>query len=54
MIKRIYFLILAVVIAVLSYYLSSLSQTPLFSYGVSFIGFFVATILMFVVILELE
>ncbi len=52
--KRLYFLFLAIVIAILSYYLTSLSTTPLFSYGVSFIGFFVATILMFVVILELE
>ena len=46
MIKRLYFLFLAIVIAVLSYYLSSLSQTPLFSYGVSFIGFNIATVIL--------
>lgn len=54
MIKRLYFLLLAIVIAVSSYYLASLSQTPLFSYGVSFIGFTVAALLMFVATLKLE
>lgn len=51
MIKAVWFIALAVVIANVSYYLTTLSQTPLFSYGVSFIGYFAASVLLSVAIL---
>lgn len=51
MLKTVWFIALAVVIAVLSYYLTTLSQTPIFGYGVSFIGYFTASVLLSVAIL---
>lgn len=51
MIKTVWFISLAVVIATVSYYLTTLSQTPVFSYGVSFIGYFAASVLLSVAIL---
>lgn len=51
MIKTVWFIALAVVIAIASYHLTTLSQTPFFSYGVSFIGYFAASVLLSVAIL---
>jgi hypothetical protein len=51
MLKTIWFIALAVVIAIASYHLTTLSQIPLFSYGVSFIGYFTASVLLSVAIL---
>ena len=52
MLKSLWFILLAVVLTIISYYLTTLSQIPLFSYGLAFIGYFTATVLLLVAVFE--
>lgn len=52
MFRSLWFILLAALLAIVSYYLTTLSQTPLFSYGVAFIGYFTATVLLLVAVFE--
>jgi len=46
--RQIFFLVLAAVIAALTFGLTTLAQNPFFSYGVAFIGYTVASCLVLV------
>lgn len=48
--RQVFFLFLAVVIAALSFGLTTLAQNPFFSYGVAFIGYTVAACLVLVLV----
>lgn len=52
MLKSLWFILLATMLTIVSYYLTTLNQTPLFSYGVAFIGYFTATVLLLVAVFE--
>lgn len=52
MFKSLWFILLAALLTVVSYHLTTHSQTPFFSYGVAFIGYFTATVLLLVAIFE--
>ena len=54
MLKTIWFIFLAALLTIVSYYLTTLSQTPFFSFGVAFIGYFTASILLMVAVLGKE
>ena len=46
--RQVFFLLLAVVLTALTFGLTTLAQNPFFSYGVSFIGYTVASCLVLV------
>ncbi len=52
MLKSLWFILLAALLTIVSYYLTTLSQNPFFSYGVAFIGYFTATVVLLVAIFE--
>ncbi len=52
MLKSLWFILLAALLAIVSYYLTTHSQNPFFSYGVAFIGYFTATVVLLVAIFE--
>ncbi len=54
MFRSLWFILLAALLTIVSYYLTTLSQNPFFSYGVAFIGYFVATVLLLVTVLGKE
>ncbi len=52
MLKSLWFILLAALLTIVSYYLTTHSQNPFFSYGVAFIGYFTATVVLLVAIFE--
>jgi len=52
MFRSLYFILLALLLTIVSYLLTTLVKIPFFSYGVAFIGYFVATVLLLVAIFE--
>ena len=52
MLRSLWFILLAALLAIVSYQLTTLSQTAFFSYGVAFIGYFTASILLMVAVFE--
>lgn len=52
MLRSLWFILLALLLTIVSYYLTTLSQIPLFSYGLAFIGYFTASILLMVAVFE--
>lgn len=51
MLRSLWFILLAAMLTIVSYYLTTLVKTPFFSYGVAFIGYFAASILLMVAVL---
>ena len=54
MFRSLWFILLALLLTIVSYYLTTHSQTPLFSYGVAFIGYFTASLLLMIAVLGKE
>ena len=54
MLKTVWFILLALLLTIASYHLTTLSQNAFFSYGVAFIGYFAASILLMVAVLGKE
>lgn len=54
MLRLVWFILLAALLTIVSYYLTTLSQTALFSYGVAFIGYFAAALMLMVAVLGKE
>lgn len=52
MLRSLWFILLALLLTIVSYYLTTLSQNPLFCYGLAFIGYFTASILLMVAVFE--
>lgn len=52
MLRSLWFILLAALLTIVSYYLTTLSQIPLFCYGLAFIGYFTATVLLLVTVSE--
>lgn len=52
MLRSLWFILLALLLTIVSYYLTTHSQIPLFSYGLAFIGYFTATVLLLVAVFE--
>jgi len=52
MLKSLWFILLAAMLTIVSYHLTTLSQIPLFCYGLAFIGYFTATVLLLVAVFE--
>lgn len=52
MLRSLWFILLAMLLTIVSYHLTTLSQTPLFSYGVAFVGYSAASILLMVAVFE--
>ena len=50
MLRRLWFIFLAITLAVVSFFLTTNSQEPLFCYGVAFIGYSVASVLALVAV----
>jgi hypothetical protein len=46
MLRLVWFILLAALLTIVSYYLTTLVKIPFFSYGVAFIGYFTASILL--------
>lgn len=46
MLKSLWFILLALLLTIVSYYLTTLVKIPFFCYGVAFIGYFTASILL--------
>ena len=51
MLRLLWFILLAALITIVSYHLTTLSQTPFFYYGVAFIGYFAASLLLMIAVL---
>ena len=51
MLRLVWFILLAALLTIVSYHLTTLSQNPLFSYGVAFIGYFAASLLLMIAVL---
>ena len=51
MFRSLWFILLAALLTIVSYYLTTLSQAAFFSYGVAFIGYFAASILLMLAVL---
>ena len=51
MLKSLWFILLAALLTIVSYDLTTLSQTAFFSYGVAFIGYFAASLMLMVAVL---
>ncbi len=54
MLRLVWFILLAALLTIVSYYLTTLSQNPFFSYGVAFIGYFAASLLLMIAVLGKE
>ena len=54
MLRLVWFILLAALLTIVSYYLTTLSQSPFFSYGVAFIGYFTASLLLMIAVLGKE
>lgn len=54
MLRSLWFILLAALLTIVSYHLTTLSQNALFAYGVAFIGYFTASILLMVAVLGKE
>lgn len=52
MLRSLWFILLALLLTIASYHLTTLSQIPLFCYGLAFIGYFTASILLMVAVFE--
>jgi len=52
MLRSLWFILLAALLVIVSYYLTTSVKTLFFSYGVAFIGYFTATVLLLVAIFE--
>lgn len=52
MLKSLWFILLAALLTIVSYYLTTLVKTPFFSYGVAFIGYFTASLLLMITVLD--
>lgn len=50
--KSLWFILLALLLTIASYYLTTLVKIPFFSYGVAFIGYFTATVLLLLAVFE--
>ena len=54
MLRLVWFILLATLLTIVSYHLTTISQIPLFSYGVAFIGYFAASLMLMVAVLGKE
>lgn len=52
MLKSLWFILLAALLTIVSYYLTTLVDNTFFSFGVAFIGYFTATVLLLVAVFE--
>lgn len=52
MLKSLWFILLAALLTIVSYYLTTMDKILLFCYGLAFIGYFTATVLLLVAIFE--
>lgn len=52
MFRLLLFILLAVLLTIVSYYLTTLVDNTFFSFGVAFIGYFSATVLLLVAVFE--
>ena len=54
MLKPLWFILLAALLTIVSYYLTTLVKIPFFSYGVAFIGYFTASLMLMLAVLVKE
>ena len=51
MLRLVWFILLAALLTIVSYHLTTLSQNAFFAYGVAFIGYFAASLLLMIAVL---
>ena len=52
MLKSLWFILLALLLTIISYLLTTLVKIPFFCYGLAFIGYFTASVLLMVAVFE--